>query len=1208
MRASIISLVLLLSIRVAAAASWTWSTVYDIPLMDKVVVDGNPEDWEGQGFRVDLLLPPRGEPLAASDHSARCRLGWNREGLLVLVAVGDDTWIEHKDEGWLWRYDGVELFLAQERGAPDYGQWVVSPGMSSAQPTLRWKFHDHREDADLKKAPAALTAARSRTEAGYVLEALLPWRSLGPTPGMGDTLGFQIIVNDADAIEGETSHTAWYPAADTSSDSSAMHRVRLAAKAATPVQAGGYWICERPAPSEATVHTIPALVDTEVSVRIGDRILARGPVKAAGDGGKVTWKMPVSLPPDARMAPLYAGNREVGCLLVPDLARKGGPVTKTGSALYPASCIKQALLNIERHDWAREARDRIVERARPWLEMSNDDLWALMFGNTIHRAWMVWSNGHCPACKESVPMYNWRIDALKEPWKVRCPHCDEGFPKNDFHKFYLSGLDEHGIFRPDQGDRSLLFNTGHPDPNDPLYRFGVDDGDGFRQDGKRWRFIGAYVVYGQWKQLIVEGIKSLAAAHTMTGEKIYARKTGILLDRVADVYPTFDFGTQGSAYERGHGAGYVSTWHDACEETREMVLAYDRVFEALAQDEELVAFLSDKAAATELSSPKATFGDIQRNIETGILRDALENRHKIFSNYPRQDIALAIIKTVLDEPKSRDEVRRMIDDMIKKATRVDGVTGEKGLGGYSAFVIRGMATFLGEYERAAPGFLADLFKRYPVLHKTYRFHIDTWCMQQYYPQVGDTMYFAARLPLYQGVLFHHAWGKKPTYSAAELRPSPYTFLWRLYEATGDAAFVQAMVHANGGKVDGIPHDLFVDDSDAIRQRIRDVIQTEGPDIRLGSVNKEQWHIAILRSGEGDAARAAWVHYGVEDNHRHWDGMNLGLFAKGLDLMPDFGYPPVQFGGWNNPKADWYRNTVSHNTVVVDEQNHADGSGTTTLWCDTNLLSAVRVSCPDMVRGTRFERTVVMVNIADSDAYLLDVFRVAGGKTHEKYMHSHFGTIEAEGLTLEPAPDHKPGGQMRNFRRDPSPKPGWSVTWNVRDEYDYLPPDTPVHLRYTDLTKEAEAYTCEAWITKGSYESSKEAWIPRIKVRRSDPQGELESTFVAVIEPYGAMSNIEQIRRLPVTDTAGAELSDLFVAVEVRLRNGHRDLLVASGVEPGGKAPILRVPAWDLETDAELCVVRKDGGGKVTRAVVGNGASVRSGSWRNAREQTGTYAF
>ncbi|NQT91639.1 MAG: heparinase II/III family protein, partial [Lentisphaerae bacterium] len=598
-----------------------------------------------------------------------------------------------------------------------------------------------------------------------------------------------------------------------------------------------------------------------------------------------------------------------------------------------------------------------------------------------------------------------------------------------------------------------------------------------------------------------------------------------------------------------------------------------------------------------------------RNIEDRILRDALRNQHKIHSNYPRKDIAVAIIKTVLDWPANKAEIERLVDGMIKRSTSVDGVTGEKGLPGYAAYVIRAVATFLGDFDRIDPAFLENTFERHPALQKTYRFHIDTWCMQTYYPLIGDAWYFAGKMPMYQGVLFVHPWSpEKNRYHVRSLRPSPYTFLWKLYEHTGDTAFAQVMYHANGNSVAGVPHDLFVNNPERIQDKLRSVIDREGAGIKLGSVNKEQWHVAILRSGEGENARAAWLHYEVGGGHHHQDGMNLGLFARGLDLMPDFGYPPVQFGGWNSPRADWYRNTVSHNTVVVDGRNHAGGAGTTTLWSEGELLSGVRVSCPQMIGGKRFERTVAMVNVSDGDAYLLDVFRVAGGKDHEKYMGSHFGTIETEGFTLEPSPDHMPGTQMRNFRKDPSPEPGWSVTWNVEDKYNYLPPGTPVHLRYTDLTRDAEAYACEAWIVKGTYESGEEDWVHRIKVRRSDPQGDLESTFVAVIEPYGATSNIKQIRRLPVTDAKGTELSDLFVAVEIRLVNGDRDLLVSGFAEPGGKAPVLKVADWDLETDAELCVVRKDGVGTVKHAMICKGSFVRSGTWREERKEVETWEF
>jgi len=184
---------------------------------------------------------------------------------------------------------------------------------------------------------------------------------------------------------------------------------------------------------------------------------------------------------------------------------------KSAGVFNTPTLAMRARANVAAHLWAAEMREAIIRQAEAYLRFSDDELWELMFGCTISRSWMVWSNGYCPACKGDVPMYDWQIEALKYPWKVRCPHCQEFFPKNDFLRFYRSGLDGHGVFDPARADRALLYNLEHPSPDDPLHRFGVDDGEGYVEGDKRWRFIGAYLIYGQWKQAVLGGIKSLAA-------------------------------------------------------------------------------------------------------------------------------------------------------------------------------------------------------------------------------------------------------------------------------------------------------------------------------------------------------------------------------------------------------------------------------------------------------------------------------------------------------------------------------------------------------------------------------------------------------------------------------------------------------------------------------------------------------------------------
>ena len=174
---------------------------------------------------------------------------------------------------------------------------------------------------------------------------------------------------------------------------------------------------------------------------------------------------------------------------------------KTASTFYPESVRQRVQRNATPAD-----RAQAITEAAPWARLSDAELRALMFGNTIKRSWFVWSSGHCPACNGDATMFAWKIDALKHPWKVQCPHCSELFPKNDFAAFYRSGLDADGIFQPARADRSLL-GTG----------FGVDDGEGYVDGENRWRFIGYYLIRGQWTQLVLNGLRQLANAYIITG-------------------------------------------------------------------------------------------------------------------------------------------------------------------------------------------------------------------------------------------------------------------------------------------------------------------------------------------------------------------------------------------------------------------------------------------------------------------------------------------------------------------------------------------------------------------------------------------------------------------------------------------------------------------------------------------------------------------
>jgi len=903
---------------------------------------------------------------------------------------------------------------------------------------------------------------------------------------------------------------------------------------------------------------------------------------------------------------------------------------KTQSVFFPPSIVQTLRANLVTNPSAQAKARHCLEAARPWLEKSDEELWSSMFGATIRRSWMVWSNGFCPSCKESVPMTAWKIDGLGRPWKATCPHCQEAFPKNDFAAFYRSGLDERGVFAPSRANRCLLFNTDHPNEDDPLRSFGVDDGTGYHDGTHRWHFVGAYLIYGQWKQVVMAGIRTLATAYVLSGEQVYARKAAIMLDRVADLYPTFDFLTQGLSYEKADpivGNGMVTVWHDACRESMELALAYDMVFPALAGDGELIAFLADKAAVHGLSNPKRSWADIQGNIEDGILRQVLRRPEKIFSNFPNTETTLIINHAILDWPLNRDRLFDDLQVMLTQATAVDGLSGEKGLAAYSTFAPRTIANTLSLFDRLAPDLLSNLIDRVPNLKQLFRFHVDAWVDERHYPKIGDAGAFGVRDLAYVGASFSR-FAFDPALGGIPF-VSDFSLFWKLHEITGDPTYVKLLYRANDQALTDLPYDLLCEDPARLQSDVAAVIREHGSSLPVASVNKENWGLALLRSGAEGRRRAVWLDYDIGGNHGRGDGMNLGLYAHGLELVSGFGYPPVQFGGWHSPRANWYKMTASHNTVVVDAKNQfarfgepeteplrvqldprkGQMLGKTTAWAAGSQVQLVRAAGPSLVQATamqQYERSLLLVDISPEDSYVLDVFRVTGGRDHAKFLHGYFGEVTSAGIDLQPIADFGHGAQMRHFRGS-SPAPGWWVDWKVDDRYGYLPAGSEVHLRTTDLTRNAQAALSESWLVYHDKGVSREAWVPSLLVRRqAQTPSQLSSTFVSLLEPYVRRSKLKSISRLPLQTHSGTDAGDSHVAVAVQQENGKTDLVVAAADDPTDAARrILMQPDWAVATDGDFCLLRRGTTGKIEHLFLYRGTYLKFGPIRLELEPDST---
>ena len=323
--------------------------------------------------------------------------------------------------------------------------------------------------------------------------------------------------------------------------------------------------------------------------------------------------------------------------------------SQKGKATIYTSEKRQALLYNAANDSAIcAAADGYRRQAEFYLERL-DTLYDMIVSEGLFRYYLAGPTYDpkrtcCRYCGEDIAkvngIYSWVIDPVADPWKVTCPLCSRRFPSNDFGSFYRLGLDRKGVFHETLAKQRHIERFGGLEGTgflkNELYpekdaAWGVDDGFGFRDVGNETSFqqghayyIALYlhtVMYGNGSKMegpIPSALTAFRDAYLYTGDIRFGRAGAILLDRIADFYPDYDW------YQ----------WHDLRQEEYRgnivdpvwgnfLAVLFSECYDAfypVYNDPELIAYLSRKADAQGLANPKTTADDLRANIEDGILR------------------------------------------------------------------------------------------------------------------------------------------------------------------------------------------------------------------------------------------------------------------------------------------------------------------------------------------------------------------------------------------------------------------------------------------------------------------------------------------------------------------------------------------------------------------------------------------------------------
>jgi len=530
---------------------------------------------------------------------------------------------------------------------------------------------------------------------------------------------------------------------------------------------------------------------------------------------------------------------------------------KTRNTYYTPEEVAAARENIGLYDWAAAQRDAAVTLADRYVEKGLDFLWSSVPSQSLPRSYQTNQTlGNLSPLFDGPPAenplnklgnYPWQADPLNEPWKLTDPTTGYKFPTNDFGAYYRSGLDEHGVFDPAKADRSLLVNTLYPEKGSD---WGVDDGMGWvdPETGRRYTFIAYYVHWYAWysnNSVVQGGLTALRDAYLYTGDPKYAQAGTVLLDRVADMYPSLDVSKHDSKiYLNSHGGTGLgkaigSIWETGLVKT--FISAYDAFFPGM-EDQAILDFLSAKGTQYDLPLKNSAAG-IRKNVEDGILRETYKGfkNASIRGNNGFHQSALAMAAVVLDK---NPETKEWLDYTFQTGAFLrnpDRITGGNILNTLVNDLDRD-----GNGNEAAPGYnrlwlstymqvadMLDGYDLYPAadLYQNVKFEkmfhaiYPMTMVERYTAQIGDS----------------GSTGNVGTYLNKDEAI-------KAFAKYGDPIFAQIAYFQNNNSVNGIHSDIFTRNPNAIAQRIEQVIAEHGP-FKLDSVNLTGYGFAALRDGE-----------------------------------------------------------------------------------------------------------------------------------------------------------------------------------------------------------------------------------------------------------------------------------------------------------------------------------------------------------------------
>ena len=787
----------------------------------------------------------------------------------------------------------------------------------------------------------------------------------------------------------------------------------------------------------------------------------------------------------------------------------GGAITMAEPQQHPhlyltQADIARAKLNLERYPWARAYFDIVKDRADKWTTKPDDEIRA-----TVPPPESLFAYGFsgCPICGVSWPLWGvGGICSFDQPGKVTCPGCKRVFP-----------------------------DAEHP-----------DDGKGWHdpKSGRQYYFVGCYNSFVA-QTMTLTTLDDLSTSYALTGDEKYARAAAIMFDALAKIYPTCTIGS--IDYPNHPGGRFERTQYQVARVLVFFARYYDLLYDSHSMD----------------APSQAGEATIRRSIEERILKNAAafcfeqgNSGHYGLTNGEADFVrGVMCVGLVLDIPSYTEWCLSgpySIFNFLENNLHHDGQYYETSdmYSSHALGLYRDMAEMLINYRDEKYPNGINLYEHPKFSKALVQAGLDVLCAG-HVPRYGDSGPDVSKLAATGADLSLARMNAEHMYARVT---SPE-------EKAHWAETLNKMCNGNVETVRNTPSAYFkgwlLYHAEPLRANPQSAIRnpkwTVEPD---ESALLDGKGLAILRSGTGIEGRAAFVRYGPSVCHGHRDDLNLNFFALGRELTYDFGYSL----GSAHVQTGWANQTGSHNLVVVNEKPQLEGGptgGSAELFADGRQVRMAELSSDHAYQDQgvdSYRRTIVLVDTDPKNSYLVDIFRVRGGRTHDLLWHALGDQITVEGAKLGQveqgslaSPDYEWGtkigpdgdingqadkgpywtappangyGFLYNVRRGPvsgSVSATWAVDSSAGENLriDILPPQG-----------------CDLITARGPGILPKLPHADFAILRRKGTN--LDSTFTSVLQPYAKTNPVAKVESLGSPD-----------AVKIVLADGRTDYVFSS---------------------------------------------------------------